>query len=119
MTPEKLKRMEAAGYVVGDIQDFLGLTPEEVQLIDLRIAVARAIKSAREKTGLTQAGLAKKIGSSQPRVAVAEAAGKGASLDLQFRCLFAAGGQLEASLPKVARKPGRSNKRKAPPAIGR
>lgn len=94
MTPEKRKRLEAAGYVVGDTRDFLGLTPEEVQLIDLRIRVSRAIKVAREKAGITQAQLAEKIGSSQPRIAVAEMAGKGASLDLLFRCLFAAGGQL-------------------------
>ncbi len=98
MTPEKQKRLEASGYVVGDIQDFLGLTPEEVQLIDLRIRVAHAIKVAREKAGITQAQLAKKIGSSQPRIAVAEMAGKGASLDLLFRGLFAAGGKLETVL---------------------
>ena len=94
MTPEKLKKLEAAGYVVGDFQDFLGLTDEEVKLIDLRLRVARAAKSAREKAGLTQADLAKRIGSSQPRVAAAERAGKGASLDLLFRCLFASGGKL-------------------------
>ena len=94
MDPEKQKRLEAAGWVAGDIQDFLGLTDEEVQLIDLRIRVSRAAKSAREKAGLTQAEIAERIGSSQPRVAAAERAGKAASLDLLFRCLFAAGGKI-------------------------
>lgn len=34
----------------------------------LRVAVARAIKTAREKAGLTQAGLAKALGISQPMI---------------------------------------------------
>ncbi len=37
MTPEKKKKLEAAEYAVGDYQDFLGLTDEEVKLIDLRL----------------------------------------------------------------------------------
>ena len=94
MEPEEKKRLEAAGYAVGDFADFLDLTADDVKLIDLRLRVARAAKAAREKAGVTQAELARRIGSSQPRVAAAERAGKGASLDLLFRCLFAASGKL-------------------------
>ena len=95
MDSEKQKRLEAAGYVVGDIGDLLGLTPEEVQLIDLKIEVARSIKAARVAAGMTQAQLAKRVGSSQPRIAVAETGGTGTTLDLLFRMLFAVGGKLE------------------------
>ena len=92
MEPEKRKRLAAAGWVETSLEDLLGLSPEEVQLIDLRRSMARAAKTARERAGLTQADIAKKIKSSQPRVAKAELPGKDVSLDLIFRCLAAAGG---------------------------
>ena len=104
MDAEKRKRLEAAGYVVGDIGEFLGLTPEEVQLIDLKIEVARAIKAARVASGITQAQLAKKVGSSQPRIAAAETGGSGATLDLLFRMLFAVGGKLGRSVESATKK---------------
>jgi DNA-binding XRE family transcriptional regulator len=104
MNPEKKKRLEAAGYVVGDIQDLLGLTPDEVKLIDLKIQIARRVKVAREKAGITQAELAKRIGSSQPRIAAAETAGLGATLDLLFRMLFAAGGDLDVGVKLTPKK---------------
>ncbi len=98
MTPEEKKRLEAAGYTVGDTQQFLGLTDEEMKLIDLRIALVRAAKAARKKAGLTQADIAKRIGSSQPRVAAVERFGTEPSLDLVIRCLYAAGGDLQSAL---------------------
>ena len=105
MTPEEKKRLEAAGYTVGDTQQFLGLTDEEMKLIDLRIALVRAAKAARKKAGLTQADIAKRIGSSQPRVAAVERFGTEPSLDLVIRCLYAAGGDL----PGPARDARHSN----------
>ncbi len=115
MNPEKKKRLEAAGYVVGDVQDLLGLTADEVKLIDLKIQVARSIKAAREKSGITQAELAKRIGSSQPRIAAAETAGMGTTLDLLVRMLFAAGGEMSVGvvvkMPKKAATPKYASKK--------
>ena len=94
MNPSKRKRLAAAGWVETSLEELLGLTPEEVQLIDLRRSMARAAKEARERAGLTQADIAKRIKSSQPRVAKAELPGNDVSLDLIFRCLAAAGGSI-------------------------
>ncbi len=115
MTPEEKNRIEAAGYTVGDTQQFLGLTDEEMKLIDLRIALVRAAKAARKKAGLTQADIAKRIGSSQPRVAAVERFRTEPSLDLVIRCLYAAGGDLQSALSidpkaKVKVKPSAKSK---------
>jgi len=77
-----------------DALDWLGLTPEERAIVELRLAVARAVRTARERQQLTQGNLAERIGSSQSRVAKVESAAKGVSLDLAFKALFAAGGHL-------------------------
>ena len=92
MKTAKRQRLEAAGWKVGDAADFLGLTPEESRLIELRIAVTRAVRRCREARGMTQAELAARMKSSQPRVAKVEGGAADVSLDLAFKALFAAGG---------------------------
>src|SRR5690348_936540 len=94
MDTKKRKALEAAGFRVGDAEDFLGLTEEERQLVGLRLALSRAIRRLREATPLTQQQLATRLKSSQSRVAKIEAAEPGVSLDLLFRALFALGGSL-------------------------
>lgn len=94
MDKAKRKALEAAGFRTGDAEDFLGLTEEECRLVDLRLAVSRAIREQREKHALTQQQLAAKLKSSQSRVAKIEAGASDVSLDLSFRALFAAGGDL-------------------------
>ena len=39
MDNAKIKRLKAQGWEVGDTSDFLGLTSEEIALIDLKIAI--------------------------------------------------------------------------------
>jgi len=90
-TPKK-QRLEAAGYAVGDAADFLGLTAEELALVELRLAVSRAFRDARGKRNLTQQQVAELMESSQSRVAKMEAAAGDVTLDLMFRGLFAVGG---------------------------
>src|SRR5262249_50301901 len=92
MDRHKQKALEAAGFRVGDAADFLGLTDEERAIVELRVAVARAVRRLRERQHLSQQELATRIRSSQSRVAKIEAAAKGVSLDLSFRGLFAVGG---------------------------
>jgi DNA-binding XRE family transcriptional regulator len=94
MDRQKRKSLEAAGFRIGDAEDFLGLTGEERQLVELRVAVSRAVRERREKHGLTQQQLAAKLKSSQSRVAKIEAGASDVSLDLSFRALFAVGGGL-------------------------
>jgi DNA-binding XRE family transcriptional regulator len=70
------------------------LTEEERSLVELRVAVARAVRRLREQLHLSQQELASRIQLSQSRVAKIEAAAKGVSLDLSFRGLFAVGGKI-------------------------
>ena len=87
MNKKKRQTLEAAGFVVGNSGDFLGLTEEERGLVELRVAVSRAIRARREQQSLTQAQVAKRMGTSQPRFAKIEACAPDVSLDLMFRSL--------------------------------
>jgi hypothetical protein len=94
MDRSKRKALEAAGFRIGNAEDFLQLTDEERSLVELKLAVSRAVRRLRQKQRLTQQRLAAKLKSSQSRVAKMEAGGGDVSLDLLFRGLFAVGGDL-------------------------
>jgi DNA-binding XRE family transcriptional regulator len=90
METEKQQRLEAKGWKVGDAADFLGLTPEESVIVEMRLALSRRLKE-RRKTLMTQAELAEKISSSQPRVAMAENGDTSVSMELLIRAMLATG----------------------------
>lgn len=112
MDAAKRRALEAGGWVVGDAQEFLGLTDEEARLIDLRVGLAGAIRRRREANGLSQRQLAERVGSSQPRIAHVERAAPGVSLDLMVRVLFALGGSM-ADLAGTDLKNGITRRQKA------
>jgi ribosome-binding protein aMBF1 (putative translation factor) len=87
----KKKRLERAGWVVGDTAQFLQLSHEENRFLELKLALATGVRELRERRGLTQAALAHRLGSSQSRVAKMEAADRSVSLDLIMRPLLAIG----------------------------
>lgn len=91
MTAAKRKRLEAAGWRFGTVAEFLGLDAAEEALVELHLALAKALRERRAKVGMTQVELARKIGSSQSRVAKMEAADTSVSLDLTIRSLLALG----------------------------
>lgn len=91
MRQEKKRRLEAAGWKVGSTADFLGLTREEVALVETRMALARTLRDRRKNSDLTQKELARKLGSSQSRISQLEASGDDVSLDLILRALYAVG----------------------------
>ena len=91
MKEAKRKRLEEAGWKVGGVDEFLGLSPEEMEYINLRIRLSDAVKALRKERSLTQAELANRMGSSQSRVAKAEAADESVSLDLLVRFFLALG----------------------------
>ena len=88
---QKLKKLRAAGWKVGNAKEFLELSDEEAKLVELKLSLVDAVKQARQKRGLSQVDLAQRIGSSQSRVAKIEAGDPSVSLDLIIRALFAAG----------------------------
>ena len=90
MKKAKHERLEAKGWKVGTVAEFLGLTPEESALIEIKLALARRLRERRQKR-MTQAQLAEKIQSSQSRVAKAETGDSSVSLELLVRAMLATG----------------------------
>ena len=91
MDSEKRKRLEAAGWAVGNASDFIGLNPAETELVELKVKLALLVKEQRKIHNLSQNTLAKKMGSSQSRVAKIESGDPSVSLDLIVRALFTSG----------------------------
>jgi ribosome-binding protein aMBF1 (putative translation factor) len=85
------KRLESKGWVVGSVEEFLGLTAEESAYIELRLKLAEGLKTRRKRRGLSQAALAESLKSSQSRVAKMEAGDPTVSLDLLVKSLLALG----------------------------
>lgn len=90
MDKAKKERLEAKGWKVGTVSEFLNLTPEESTLIEIKLALSRTLKERRQKL-MTQAELAEKIHSSQPRIANAENGDSSVSIELLIRAMLATG----------------------------
>lgn len=100
MDPEKRARLAAAGYVIADNPyDWLGLTPDERQLVQLRARLVVTIQKARDRLGLTRRQMAARLKVPVKQVADIEAGGLDTSLEALFRNLFALGGTLNDLLP--------------------
>ena len=104
MDAKKRKRLEAAGWAVGDAADFFRLSPEEAALVEMRLALSRSLRERRLAAGLTQAALAKQLGSSQSRVAKLEAGDASVSLELLIRALLAVGASRKDVANALARR---------------
>ncbi|HZZ44177.1 MAG TPA: helix-turn-helix transcriptional regulator [Tepidisphaeraceae bacterium] len=91
MKQNKREKLEKRGYRVTDTQEFLGLSDEEIALIDLKVTLVQKVRAVREARKLTQGQVGKLIGSSQSRVAMMERGRPEVSLDLICRTLFALG----------------------------
>ncbi len=91
MKSTKRDRLQRAGWRIGSAQDFLGLSDDEMALIEMRLALGRSLRERRLTSGLTQQELASRVGSSQSRIAKMEAADPGVSIDLFVRSLLKLG----------------------------
>src|SRR5574338_447998 len=91
MKSGKRSRLEAAGWKVGSAADFLGLDAEEAAFVELKVSLGQSLRQWRTRQKLTQGELAKRLQSSQSRVAKMEAADPTVSVDLLVRSLFRLG----------------------------
>jgi predicted XRE-type DNA-binding protein len=115
MDKKKKDRLAAEGWRTGTAADFLGLTPEEAEFVELKLALSSELKDFRSEHGISQVELAERLGSSQSRVAKMEASDPTVSVDLLIRGLFAAGAtkkDIAGAISKAARSPARRNARK-------
>jgi DNA-binding XRE family transcriptional regulator len=106
MRAEKRRRLEAAGWRVGDAREFLALTPGEAEFVEIKRALAHRLRELREKNHWTQAEFAKHVGSSQSRVAKMEAGDPTVTVDLLLRSLLAAGADRKELARVVGTKRG-------------
>ncbi len=107
MRREKKVRLEAAGWKIGSARDFLGLSRDEAAFVEMKLVLANSLRHRRSARKLTQAQLAKLVGSSQSRVAKMEAADSTVTLDLLIRSLLATGAT-RRDVAGIIRRPTRS-----------
>ncbi len=104
MNKTKKKRLESAGWKVGTADEFLGLSQEEVRIVEMKLVLSDSLRRHRLKRRITQTELARRLGSSQSRVAKLEAGAMGVTLDLLFRALFATGVSAEEIAREIRHK---------------
>jgi hypothetical protein len=99
MFKDKRRRLEAQGWRVGGAKEFLALSEQEAEYVDLKLKLAAGLREKRLRRRLGQVELARLVRSSQSRVAKMEAGDRSVTIDLIIRSLLALG----ASNPEVAR----------------
>ena len=104
MKKAKADRLQKSGWKVGTAKEFLGLSEEESALIEMKLALAGSLKQLRQSNDMSQYELAKRLGSSQSRVAKMEAADGSVSMELLVRSLLVLG----ASRQEVGKIIGRN-----------
>jgi len=99
-------RLERKGWRVGSAEDFLDLNPAEAAIIETKLALSRSLRDRRAAEGLSQAALAKRLCSSQSRVAKMEAGDSTVSIDLLLRALYSLGARPRDVASILARRRG-------------
>jgi predicted transcriptional regulator len=91
MNASRKKRLQTSGWAVGTTRDFLNLSEQESAYIDIKLRLATLLSKRRRSLGITQVAMARKLGSSQSRVAKMEAGDPSVTIDLLVRSLIAMG----------------------------
>ena len=102
MDKKKKKKLESKGYKVGSAEEFLGLSAEESEYIELKLALSQALAKRRKQKKLTQAQLARVLKSSQSRVAKIEKGDPSVSVDLLVKSLLAMGANKKSIAKAIA-----------------
>jgi len=77
------------GWTEGSVQDLLDLTNDEAAIVEMRVRLAARVREKRRARHMSQKELARRMQSTQPRVARLEQAD--ASIEMLIRALFALG----------------------------
>ena len=88
----RTKRLQEAGFKTTTVKDFLDLTDEDMEYIEMKVRLSRFLKAHRTSTlKISQVRFAKMIGSSQSRVAKMEAGDPSVTFDLLVKSLLSSG----------------------------
>jgi hypothetical protein len=101
MKKTKKARLEAQGWKIGSVSEFLNLSPEETAYVEMKLALSKTLQDRRRRKGLTQLQLARMLRSSQSRVAKMEAGDPSVSLDLLVRSLLVLGAPKKSVLQSL------------------
>jgi DNA-binding transcriptional regulator YiaG len=102
MKLNKHANLEKARWKVGSADEFLSLTKDESAYIEMKLALAQALRKQRLKKQLSQIEFAQLIESSQSRVAKMESGDSSVSLDLLVKSLLALGTTKKALASAIA-----------------
>lgn len=91
MNSKQKARLEAAGYEFLTVTEFLGLTPEEEVLVEIRLALGNLLRQYRKEAKVRQVDVAQKAKTTQSRIARVEAAASSVSTDAMLLAMVAAG----------------------------
>lgn len=91
MDPIKRKLLESKGWTFGSAADFLGLSPEDANYVELRIRLRDALKDRRQAAELSQKYPASAVGSCESRVGKMESNDPTVSVDLLISALISLG----------------------------
>lgn len=79
------------GWVEGSVQELMGLDSADMEYIETRLALTRAIREERKKQHITQVTLAARMRTTQSRVAKIEKGDPTISMDMILRGFFTLG----------------------------
>lgn len=103
MDAKRRAELKAKGWVETTVKELFGLDEVDMQVVELRVRLAREVRRRREESGMSQAALARRIETSQPRMARIEGGQSGVSLDQLVNAFLATGGSLEELGEVIAR----------------
>ena len=87
----KKAKLQKKGWKVGDVDEFLGLNPAEMAIVEMKTSLAKALIAKRKSHGKTQVSAATLAKTSQSRYAKVEHADSSVSLELMIKMFFALG----------------------------
>ena len=108
MKPAKHSELKLRGWRVGSVAEFLGLTPDEEALIEIKLALSRSLKRRRESV-MTLAELAEKLDATEPKLAKAESGDVSVPMELLVRAMLTTG----ATAQDIGKAIAKTNRRLA------
>ena len=93
MDKQKRANLRAAGWTVGTPREFLRLSDEEAAFVEFKLALSKMLQALRAAQELSQVDVAKRLQSSQSRIAKMEASDPSVPVDLLVKSLFRLGAQ--------------------------
>jgi DNA-binding XRE family transcriptional regulator len=104
LSEERRAELERKGARVTDVQELLGLDDADMQIVELKVELAKEVRRRREAESMTQLELAGRMNVSQSRIPVIES-GMSVGLESILHAFLAQGGNMVEFAEVVRRVP--------------